>query len=105
MHRQVGDLVLDEDGIARRGLLVRHLVMPGGVAGTREVMRFLANEISPNTYVNLMDQYRPAFKSARYPEIHRLPTEEEYRQAYEAALEEGISRLDSRPTRRRALLF
>ena len=60
MHRQVGDLVMNEAGVAQRGLLVRHLVMPDGLAGTREIMEFLAREISPNTYVNVMGQYRPA---------------------------------------------
>jgi putative pyruvate formate lyase activating enzyme len=79
--------------------------MPGDIAGTREVMRFIATQISPNTYINLMDQYHPAFKSARYPEVHRLPTEEEYRQAYDTALEEGIERLDGRAPRRRVLGF
>jgi putative pyruvate formate lyase activating enzyme len=59
MHRQVGDLVLDDDGLAVRGLLLRHLVLPAGLAGTGPIMRFLAQEISPNTYLNLMDQYRP----------------------------------------------
>jgi putative pyruvate formate lyase activating enzyme len=105
MHRQVGDLVLDENGVARRGLLVRHLVMPGAVAGTRGVMRFLSREISTNSYVNLMDQYHPAGKSERYPEIHRLITEEEYQQAYEIAREEGIRRLDARAPRKRAFAF
>jgi acetyltransferase-like isoleucine patch superfamily enzyme len=64
MHRQVGDLVLDSEGIAVRGLLVRHLVLPGGLAGTEEAMRFLAEELSPDTYVNVMDQYRPNPKKA-----------------------------------------
>ena len=59
MHRQVGDLVLDEHGLARRGLLVRHLVMPGGLDETREILRFLAQEVSPDTFVNVMPQYRP----------------------------------------------
>jgi putative pyruvate formate lyase activating enzyme len=103
MQRQVGDLVLDANGLAKRGLLVRHLVMPGGVAETREVMRFLAREISKNVYVNLMDQYYPAFKTERYPEIHRRVTEEEYLAACEAALEEGITRLDARAPRKHAL--
>jgi putative pyruvate formate lyase activating enzyme len=103
MQRQVGDLVLDESGLAKRGLLVRHLVMPGGVAETREVMRYLAREISPRVYVNLMDQYYPAFKTDRYPEIHRRITEEEYLAAYEAALEEGITRLDARAPNKHAL--
>ena len=96
MQRQVGDLTLDEHGLARRGLLVRHLVMPGGVAGTREIMRFLAREISQNVYVNVMDQYRPAFKTDRYPEIHRRTMGEEHQLALEIALEEGIRRVDSR---------
>jgi putative pyruvate formate lyase activating enzyme len=101
MQRQVGDLVFDGEGLARRGLLVRHLVMPGGVAGTRKMMRFLAREISSNVYVNLMDQYYPAFKTARYPEIDRRITEEEYREAHRIAIEEGITRLDARaPTKR-----
>ena len=66
MHRQVGDLKLDEDGLAYRGLLVRHLVMPGGLAGTEEIMRFLAEEISPYTYVNIMRQYYPAHLADNY---------------------------------------
>jgi putative pyruvate formate lyase activating enzyme len=105
MHRQVGDLVLDENGLARRGLLVRHLVMPGGIAGTREIMRFLARELSPDTYVNLMDQYYPAGKTDRYPEIHRRIHEAEYDQAYEIAREEGISRLDARAPAKRQLVL
>jgi putative pyruvate formate lyase activating enzyme len=103
MQRQVGNLVLDREGLAVRGLLVRHLVMPGGVAATREVMRFLAREISPKVYVNLMDQYYPAFKTDRYPEIHRRISEEEYQAAYDAALEEGITRLDARAPRKHTL--
>ncbi len=96
MHRQVGDLVLDGRGIARRGLLVRHLVMPGGLAGTRAVMRFLAREMSPNTYVNIMAQYRPCGLAHRYPAIARPITAAEYREALEAAAAEGIHRLDHR---------
>jgi putative pyruvate formate lyase activating enzyme len=95
MSRQVGDLVLDQNGLAQRGLLVRHLVMPGGIAGTREIMRFLYREISPDTYVNLMDQYHSAGKAERYPEIHRRINAAEYDQAYEMACEEGIRRLDA----------
>ena len=103
MQRQVGDLVFDERGLARRGLLVRHLVMPGGVAGTRDVMRFLAREISPNVYVNLMDQYYPAFKTDRYREIDRRISDNELREAIQAARDAGIYRLDSRAPAKPAL--
>ena len=102
MQHQVGDLVLDERGLARRGLLVRHLVMPGGVAGSRDVMRFLAREISPNVYVNLMDQYYPAFKTDRYREIDRHISEDEFHEAIQAARDAGIYRLDSRAPAKRA---
>jgi putative pyruvate formate lyase activating enzyme len=71
MHRQTGDLVIDERGLAVRGILVRHLVLPGGLAGTGEIMQFLANVISKNTYVNIMDQYRPCWKSLHYPPLNR----------------------------------
>ena len=95
MHRQVGDLVLDENDIAKRGLLVRHLVMPGGVAGTEQVMKFISRKISPNTYANLMAQYHPDGKvdSTRFAEINRRPTSEEYQQALNATLKAGIHRL------------
>jgi putative pyruvate formate lyase activating enzyme len=94
MHRQVGDLVLDEEGIARRVLLVRHLVLPGGLAGTAEVLRFLAEELSRDTYVNLMDQYRPCYRADEIPEIARRPTAGELREAHETAARCGIHRLD-----------
>ncbi|MFQ5848147.1 MAG: radical SAM protein [Candidatus Methylomirabilales bacterium] len=105
MHRQVGDLTFAEDGLARRGLLVRHLVMPGGVAGTREVVRFLAQEISPHTYVNIMAQYHPAglVGPEKYPEINRRITAEEYQEAIRVAREEGLYRFDERHTIRRRL--
>jgi len=96
MHRQVGDLVLDEHGIARRGLLVRHLVLPRDIAGTEQVLAFLAGEISPNTYLNLMDQYRPCYRADEYPELDRPLTREEYREALEAAARHGLARLDQR---------
>jgi putative pyruvate formate lyase activating enzyme len=98
MHRQVGDLVLDEDGIAQRGLLVRHLVMPHGIAGTAEVLSFLANEISRNTYLNLMEQYRPCYRADEFPELDRPITRQEYRDALEIAARYGLARLD-RPRR------
>jgi putative pyruvate formate lyase activating enzyme len=96
MHRQVGDLVIDDEGLARRGLLVRHLVMPNGQAGTREVMRFLAREISPDTYVNVMPQYRPAGFADRYDSIRRPLALKEYDEALTIAREEGIRRFDRR---------
>ena len=94
MHRQVGDLVLDDRGMARRGLLVRHLVMPGDAAGTREVMRFLAREVSPDTYVNVMAQYHPAGQARRHPSIARSLTRAEWSEAVAIAREEGLHRFD-----------
>jgi putative pyruvate formate lyase activating enzyme len=97
MHRQAGDLEFDEDGIALRGLLVRHLVLPGGLAGTREAMRFLAREISRNTYVNIMDQYHPCGDLIPPDSpLSRRITWEEFREAVNIAREEGINRLDRR---------
>ncbi len=96
MHRQVGDLRLDADGIAQRGLLVRHLVLPDDLAGTEAVLAFLADEISPHTYLNLMDQYRPCYRAADYPPLDRSPRRNEYRHALELAAKYGLERLDSR---------
>ena len=98
MHRQVGDLVIDENGIASCGLLVRHLILPRGLAGTRDIMRFIANEISPDTYVNLMSQYRPCGRAAEIQALAARPTADECSKARKAAAEEGIRRLD-RPRR------
>lgn len=98
MHRQVGDLVLDENALAVSGLLVRHLVMPNGLAGTRKVMRFLARGISPDTYVNVMDQYRPCGMALEDERLNRAVTREEFNEAMCAAREEGIHRFD-RPRR------
>lgn len=97
MHRQVGNLVI-KDGVAYRGLLIRHLVLPHDLAGTAKVMKFLVNQISPRTYVNLMDQYRPDNKARRYPELARPITREEYHQALKQVLQAGVDRLD-KPTR------
>jgi putative pyruvate formate lyase activating enzyme len=94
MHRQVGDLQIDGRGLAQRGLLVRHLVLPHGLAGTAEVVRFLAEEISKDTYLNLMDQYRPAFNARRFPKLVRPITWEEYREAVRLAKAAGLERLD-----------
>jgi putative pyruvate formate lyase activating enzyme len=96
MHRQVGDLVMNEQGIAQRGLLIRHLVLPQGLAGTREFMRFLAKEISPNSYVNIMAQYRPCGRASEVKALRRSITDEEYQEAIQVAHEEGITRLDER---------
>ncbi len=96
MHRQVGDLQLDNRGIAKRGLLVRHLLLPDDLAGTREILRFLAEEISPNTYLNLMEQYRPCYKASEHPELNRRITLEEFERAVEWAGEIGLKRLDKR---------
>lgn len=96
MHRQVGDLQIGDDGVARRGLLVRHLVMPGGLAGTPEIMQLLAS-LSEDTYVNVMAQYRPCYRAHEYPEIARRITRREYQEAVQAALEAGLHRLDERP--------
>lgn len=96
MHRQVGDLEMDGLGAARRGLLVRHLVMPGGLAGTAGVMGFLARDISRNTYVNVMDQYRPCYRAGDDLRIDRRISAAEYEEALEAARRAGIARLDSR---------
>lgn len=98
MHRQVGDLQLDANGLAVRGLLVRHLVLPDNLAGTEQVVRFLAEEISPNTYLNLMDQYRPAYHAHRYPELNRRITRAEYEAAIKMARDAGLNRLDKRKT-------
>ena len=99
MHRQVGDLVLDDDGVALRGLLVRHLVLPAGLAGTDEIARFLAEQISPDTYINVMDQYRPCYKGHELPPLNRRLTSEEYAEAVQLAGEAGLNRLDERRAR------
>jgi len=98
MHQQVGDLVLDEHGLALRGVLLRHLVMPGDTAGTREIMHWVARELGPNTYVNVMPQYRPAGKVSRteYVEINRRITADELASAVAAAHTAGLVRLDER---------
>ena len=92
MHRQVGDLMMDEDGVATRGLLVRHLVLPGELAGSAEVVRFLSEEISPNTYLNVMAQYRPEYNACRFPELDRRITLKEYNDAVRLAARAGLTR-------------
>jgi putative pyruvate formate lyase activating enzyme len=106
MHRQVGDLAFTPDGLACRGVLVRHLVMPGLIDESREIFRWLAEEVSPDTFVNIMAQYHPAYEvggtvhtgpergRTRYAEINRCPTSAELETAYEAAREAGLWRFD-----------
>ncbi len=98
MHRQVGPLKFDEEGLAKRGVLVRHLVMPGDIAGTGSIMRFLADEVSPDTYVNVMDQYYPAGRvsALQFVEINCRVSPEEQNRAVEAALDAGLWRIDER---------
>jgi len=97
MYRQVGDLEVGEDGIAVRGLLVRHLVMPGGVEESRRIFEFIAREISPATYVNVMGQYRPCGEALSHPPLDRPVSGEEHRAALEAAKDAGLIRLDGGP--------
>jgi putative pyruvate formate lyase activating enzyme len=95
MHRQVGDLLIDESsGLAVKGLLVRHLVLPGGMAGTADVMAFLADALSPNTYVNVMSQYRPCARAGETPGLGGSLTREAYAQAVRQARDAGLTRLD-----------
>jgi putative pyruvate formate lyase activating enzyme len=92
MHRQVGDLKVNRWGIAERGLLIRHLVLPNDLAGTAAILRFIAAEISPDSYVNIMEQYRPAFKAHRLPELARRITAMEYHRAIRLASNFGLHR-------------
>lgn len=94
MHRQVGDLQIDNEGIATRGLLVRHLVLPHGLAGTKEIVEFLAREISPNTYTNIMAQYHPCYKASQVPQLARSLSHQEFMEAVEMAYKTGLSCLD-----------
>ncbi len=94
MHRQVGDLITDSRGIALQGLLIRHLVLPEGQAGTEEIVKFLVEEISPDTYINIMAQYYPCYQAVTRPPLDRRLTGEEYREAVKIAHEVGLRRLD-----------
>jgi putative pyruvate formate lyase activating enzyme len=91
MHRQVGDLVINEDGLATRGLLVRHLVLPNKLAGSFKVIDFLAEQISPHTAINVMDQYRPCFRANSHPKINRRPAPEEVEEVRQYALEKRLN--------------
>jgi putative pyruvate formate lyase activating enzyme len=99
MHRQVGDLQIDGRGVARRGLLVRHLVLPAGLAGSADILRFLAEEVSKDTYLNIMDQYRPCYRADEFPELRRGITSAEYSEVLRLAREAGLQRLDQRGPR------
>ncbi len=94
MHRQVGDLVLDRRGIAQRGLLIRHLVLPDNLAGTDRILQFIAQEVSPETWLNLMDQYRPCYRADEFPPLDRRPAREEIAAAVKQARALGLRRLD-----------
>ncbi|MBE0416025.1 MAG: radical SAM protein [Dehalococcoidia bacterium] len=94
MHRQVGDLQIDKRGVARRGLLVRHLVLPYGIAGTEGVVRFIAQEISRDTYMNVMAQYYPAHRAFKIPALSRPLLRQEFTEAVSLAREYGLERLD-----------
>jgi putative pyruvate formate lyase activating enzyme len=102
MHHQVGDLTVDEDGVAQKGLLIRHLVLPGGLAGTREIMRFIAREISTHSYVNLMSQYRPCGRASEVNGLNVFLSPADFQTALQEAKGEGITRLDQP---KRAFLF
>ncbi len=93
MHKQVGDLIVNEEGIAIRGLLVRHLVLPNNLAGSEKIFEFLAKEISKNTFLNIMDQYWPAYKAIEYSELSRRITEEEFQEAINLAKKFSLKRL------------
>jgi putative pyruvate formate lyase activating enzyme len=95
MYRQVGDLKLDSRGIAQRGLLVRHLVLPHNLAGTEEILKFLSQAISGNTYLNIMAQYRPCYHASDEPELVRPITSQEYDEAVAIAHRYGMNRLDN----------
>ena len=94
MHRQVGDVVVDENGIALRGLMIRHLVMPENVAGTDRFVQWVAAELTPSTYVNIMAQYRPEHRAHQHPAISRRLTGTEWKQAVTWAIDAGLTRLD-----------
>jgi len=94
MHRQVGNLQIDDEGVAQRGLLVRHLVLPNRLAGTQEVVRFLAREISTNTYLNIMAQYHPCHKAFDIPLLARPVSRQEFSEAIDLARRQRLNRLD-----------
>ena len=94
MHRQVGDLVINDEGVAERGLLVRHLVLPNDFSGVEAVLKFLAEDISANTYLNLMGQYRPCYRAGDHPGLDRPVTRAEFSETLAMARRYGLHRLD-----------
>ena len=98
MHRQVGDLHIDPTGIARRGLMIRHLVLPNNLADTRKICHFISKSVSKNAYLNIMAQYRPEYKAQKFPEINRRITQQEFENAIDSAQAVGLQRLDSLPS-------
>ncbi|GBD86448.1 radical SAM superfamily protein [bacterium BMS3Abin03] len=92
MHRQVGDLKISKRGLAQRGLLIRHLVLPNDIAGSKKVIDFVADEISTGSYINIMDQYRPAYNADKYEKLNRRITPSEYKEVIGYALRKGLRR-------------
>jgi putative pyruvate formate lyase activating enzyme len=90
MFRQVGNVVLDEEGIATRGLIIRHLVLPNGLSGTEGVMKFLVDDVSKDVYVSLMSQYFPAYKAHEIKDLSRRITSDEYEEAYQIMQKYGL---------------
>jgi len=105
MHRQVGELFIDHRGIALRGLIIRHLVMPNRVAGTEKFVKWVAENLPKSTYVNIMAQYHPEYKAFDYPEIARRITREEFLEAMDAAKKYGLTNLDPHSLRNRDRLL
>lgn len=95
MYRQVGDLVMNENGIAVKGLLVRHLIMPDGIAGTENILHFLAEKVSRNVYLNLMYQYWPAYQANKYPEINKRVNQSEMKKAIDNARAMDLQRFST----------
>lgn len=93
MQRQVGDLIIDDSGIAIKGLIVRHLVLPNNFAGSELIFEFLASEVSKNVFLNIMDQYHPCFKALKYPDISRRVTRKEFEKAILLAKRYGLKRI------------
>jgi len=96
MHRQVGDLVLDASGLAKRGVLIRHLIMPDGLAETLEIMKFIASKVSRNAYVNIMPQYQPSGDIGNIKWLRRKITAQEHTKAIQYAQDAGLTRIDNR---------